>query len=53
MSITGNTDNTPAEAAIAERRTQWSVDWVRLAPWLYTIGLFAIWEAAVWIFGIR
>jgi len=53
MSVTPNTDNTPAEAAIAERRARWTVDWIKLAPWLYTIGLFAIWEAAVWIFGIR
>ena len=51
MSVTPNTDNT--EAAVAERRVRWTVDWIKLAPWLYTIGLFAIWEAAVWIFGIR
>lgn len=25
---------------------------IRLAPWLFTIGLFVIWEAAVWIFQI-
>jgi len=27
-------------------------NWLRAAPWLYTIGLFAIWEAAVRLFGI-
>ena len=42
MSVTPNTDNT--EAAVAERRVRWTVDWIKLAPWLYTIGLFAIWE---------
>jgi NitT/TauT family transport system permease protein len=53
MSVTDNTDKAPVEAAVAERRKGWTVDWIKLAPWLYTIGLFAIWEAAVWIFGIR
>ncbi|MGF1659899.1 MAG: ABC transporter permease [Rubrimonas sp.] len=24
------------------------IDWVRLAPWLWTAGLFALWEGAVW-----
>lgn len=23
--------------------------WIRLAPWLFGVGLFALWEAAVWI----
>ena len=25
---------------------------VRLSPWLFTIGLFVVWEAAVWLFNI-
>ncbi|MGI3165385.1 ABC transporter permease [Pseudooceanicola sp. 200-1SW] len=25
---------------------------VQLAPWIYTAGLFAVWEAAVWIFNL-
>lgn len=30
-----------------------SINWIAWAPWLYTIGLFAIWEGVVWLFGIR
>lgn len=30
-----------------------SINWIAWAPWLYTIGLFVIWEAVVRIFGIR
>jgi len=29
------------------------INWVGLAPVIYTIGLFVIWEAAVWAFNIR
>ena len=29
------------------------VNWIALAPWLYTIAFFLIWEAVVRIFGIR
>ena len=34
------------------RRPAYQVPWVRLAPWLYTIGLFVIWELAVRVSGI-
>jgi len=30
----------------------WNELYVRLAPWVYTVALFVIWEAAVWIFRI-
>jgi len=26
--------------------------WLKAAPWIYTIGLFAIWELAVWLFAL-
>ncbi|MCV0397518.1 MAG: ABC transporter permease [Rhizobiaceae bacterium] len=29
-----------------------SFDWVRAAPWLYTAGLFVLWEAAARLFGL-
>lgn len=29
-----------------------SIDWVRLSPWLYTIGLFLVWEIAVRVAGV-
>ncbi|MEO0387930.1 MAG: ABC transporter permease [Pseudomonadota bacterium] len=28
------------------------VDWIRLAPWLATIGLFLFWEIACWLFAV-
>lgn len=28
------------------------IDWLKLAPWLYTIGLFVIWEAGVRVFNM-
>ena len=28
------------------------IDWIKLSPWLYTIGLFAIWEIAVRLLGL-
>lgn len=28
------------------------IDWLKLAPWLYTIGLFAVWEGAVRLFNM-
>ena len=34
------------------RRPAYQIPWVRLAPWLYTIGLFVIWELAVRVSGI-
>ena len=33
-------------------RPRFRVPWIRLAPWLYTIALFVIWEAAVRLTGI-
>lgn len=32
--------------------TKSAIDWQAAAPWLYTIGLFVVWELAVRIFGI-
>ncbi|MDP3897210.1 MAG: ABC transporter permease [Mesorhizobium sp.] len=32
--------------------TKKGFDWLKAAPWLYTLGLFAIWELAVRLFGI-
>ena len=29
-----------------------TINWVKAAPWLCTIGLFAIWEVAVWILDV-
>ena len=34
------------------QRPAYQIPWVRLAPWLYTIGLFVIWEIAVRASGI-
>lgn len=34
---------------MSERR---GFDWLKAAPWIYTIGLFAIWELAVWLFAL-
>ncbi len=28
------------------------IDWIKAAPWLATIGLFAIWELSCWVFQI-
>ncbi|WP_181705985.1 ABC transporter permease [Chthonobacter rhizosphaerae] len=28
------------------------IDWIRLSPWLYTIGLFVLWEACVLVLGL-
>jgi NitT/TauT family transport system permease protein len=28
------------------------IDWIRLSPWLYTAGLFLVWEAAVRVLGV-
>lgn len=33
-------------------KPEFRVPWVRLAPWLYTLALFAIWEIAVRVSGI-
>jgi NitT/TauT family transport system permease protein len=38
----------PAGVAAARGR----IDWVRWAPWIVTVGMFAVWEAAVWLFGV-
>ncbi|SMH50368.1 ABC transporter permease [Mesorhizobium australicum] len=32
--------------------TKSAIDWQAAAPWLYTIGLFLVWELAVRVFGI-
>jgi NitT/TauT family transport system permease protein len=29
------------------------INWIALAPWIYTIGFFVIWEAVVQVFNIR
>lgn len=29
------------------------INWIALAPWIYTIGLFVVWELAVKLFAIR
>ena len=28
------------------------IDWVKLAPWLCTAGMFVLWEGGVWLFGV-
>ncbi|HIC44874.1 MAG TPA: ABC transporter permease [Sulfurimonas sp.] len=28
------------------------INWVKLSPWLYTVGMFLFWEAACWLFSI-
>lgn len=33
-------------------KSEFRIPWVRLAPWLYTLALFAIWEIAVRVSGI-
>ena len=40
-----STPNSPAANA-------WRIDWIKLAPWLCTIGLFLIWEICVHLFNI-
>ncbi|CDZ38693.1 Nitrate/sulfonate/bicarbonate ABC transporter, permease protein [Neorhizobium galegae bv. officinalis] len=40
------TGNTAAPATPAKSLTQ-RINWVKLAPWLYTIGLFVLWELLV------
>jgi NitT/TauT family transport system permease protein len=50
--------DSPAEAARAPvrdaptRARRLRPDWPRLAPWLCTLGLFAIWEASVHLFAL-
>jgi len=36
----------------AVRKAEYQIPWVRLAPWLYTIALFVIWEVAVRLSGL-
>jgi len=38
--------------ARSQSATGFRIPWVRLAPWLYTLALFAIWELAVALTGI-
>jgi NitT/TauT family transport system permease protein len=40
------------KSARVQRRFDIRVPWLQLAPWLYTIALFAIWELAVRLSGI-
>ena len=40
----------PARPAV--RATDFKVPWIRLAPWLYTIGLFVVWEVGVRLSGL-
>lgn len=51
----------PAEARRVEARQRGEAvraakrrpfPWVKAAPWLYTVGLFLIWEASVWLFAL-
>jgi NitT/TauT family transport system permease protein len=41
----------PAKS-IELKRPEIQIPWVRLAPWLYTIGLFVLWEVAVRLSGL-
>ena len=36
----------------SQPRAEFRIPWIRLAPWLYTIALFALWEIAVRVSGI-
>ncbi len=36
----------------SQPRTEIRIPWIRLAPWLYTVALFAVWEIAVRVSGI-
>ncbi len=45
------TTATPATAG-APARPAFRINWIRLAPWLYTIGLFLIWEIGVRVSGV-
>jgi NitT/TauT family transport system permease protein len=45
-------DLTLRDTAAAPARPPMRIPWIRLAPWLYTLALFAIWEAAVRLTGV-
>lgn len=45
-------DITLRDTAASMPRPPVRIPWIRLAPWLYTIALFAIWELAVRITGV-
>lgn len=40
------------DAAARRRAVIDRIDWIAAAPWLWTIGLFALWEGSVWLFDI-
>jgi len=40
------------KSASVLRRAEFRIPWIQLAPWLYTIALFATWELAVRLSGI-
>ena len=44
--------DTVAAPAIEARANARTIDWIRLAPWICTIGLFVIWQAAVMLFDV-
>lgn len=56
MSVGSDTDTggaaRAAERATASARSGPRIDWIAAAPWLYTLALFAIWEAATRLFAI-
>ena len=49
--MTIETETTTPVADLPRPRRQ--INWIRLAPWIYTIALFLIWEIAVRALGIR
>lgn len=49
--MTIETETTTPVADLPRPRRQ--INWIRLAPWIYTIALFLIWEVAVRALGIR
>jgi NitT/TauT family transport system permease protein len=51
--MSADTGTDVVAARVEERKAGWSLNWIKLAPWLFTIAFFLIWEVAVWAFGIR
>lgn len=41
-----------ATSALPPSRDAFRINWIRLAPWLYTIGLFVVWEIGVRVSGL-
>ena len=51
--VTDDDRNMIGSPAVAARRSlRERIDWLKAAPWLYTIALFAIWEGSVRLFDI-